>query len=380
MRVIIVGGGAGGTIVANRLSRLLSDMMDRGDLEIVVLDKSEYHYYQPGYLFVALGEEEPEHFIRKERELLDENIKFYHGDQGEVVKIMARENKLQTKDGKVWDYDYIVIALGSQPYPDAIPGLKEGSYSFYTLEDAIKLRDALYEFKSGKIVVGITMLPYKCLVAQYEILFALHDLFLKEKRDAKFEYFFPLKGTHQHPAVSQVGERWMVEKGIKIYAPFNVTKVDPDKKVIYSKENIEIKYDLLIVVPPHISPRVVRDSGLANMWIPTDPYTLKSNEYDNMYLLGDITDIQGVPKAGSVADSQALVVAKNIASRIKKTGLVYKYDGSAFCFIMHSMDEAGYLYMNYTKPPIISLPSKYAMWMKMLYNELYWGMTLKAEI
>ncbi|MGC8598840.1 MAG: NAD(P)/FAD-dependent oxidoreductase [Thermoplasmata archaeon] len=380
MRVIVVGGGAGGTIVANRLSRLLSDNVDRGELEIVVLDKSEYHYYQPGYLFVALGEEEPEHFIRKERELLDENIKFFHGDQGEVVKIMAAENKLQTKDGRIWDYDYIVLALGSIPYPDAIPGLKEGSYSFYTMEDAIKLRDALNDFRSGKVVVGVSSLPYKCPVAQYEILFALHDLFIKEKKDAKFEYFFPIKGTHQHPAVSPVGERWMVEKGIKIISPFNVTRVDPDKKVIYSKENIEIKYDMLIVVPPHISPRVVRDSGLADMWVPTDPYTLKSLKYNNMYLLGDITDIQGVPKAGSVAEYQASVVAKNIASRIKKSGTVYKYDGSAFCFIMHSMDEAGYLYMTYTKPPVISLPSKYAKWMKMLYNELYWGMSAKAEI
>ncbi len=380
MRVIVVGGGAGGTIVANRLSRLLSDMVDRGELEIVVLDKSEYHYYQPGYLFVALGEEEPEHFVRKERELLDDNIKFYYGEQGEVVKIMAKENKLQTKDGRIWDYDYIVIALGSQPYPDAIPGLKEGSYSFYTLQDSIRLRDAIYEFKSGRIVVGVTSLPYKCPVAQYEILFALHDLFIKEKKDAKFEYFFPLKGTHQHPAVSPVGERWMVEKGIKINSPFNITRVDPDNRVIYSKENTQIKYDLLIAIPPHISPKVVTDSGLANMWIPTDPYTLKSIEYDNMYLLGDITDIQGIPKAGSVAEYQASVVAKNIASRIKKTGVVYKYDGSAFCFIMHSMEEAGYLYMTYTKPPIISLPSKYAKWMKVLYNELYWGMSVKAEI
>lgn len=380
MRIIVVGGGAGGTIVANRVSRLLSDLMDRGDLEIVVLDKSEYHYYQPGYLFVALGEEEPEHFVRKERELLDENIKFYHGEQGEVVKIMANENRLQTRDGKTWEYDYIVLALGSVPYPDAVPGLKEGSYSFYTMEDAIKLRDALRDFRGGNVVVGVASIPYKCPVAQYEILFALHDLFIKEKKDAKFEYFFPLKGTHQHPKVSAVGERWMAEKGIKIISPFNITRVDPEKKVIYSSENREIKYDMLITVPPHISPRVVRDSGLADMWVPADPCTLRSPKYENMYLLGDITDIQGVPKAGSVAEYQASVVAKNIASSIKKSGTVYRYDGSAFCFIMHSMDEAGYLYMNYTRPPVISLPSKYAKWMKILYNELYWGMSVKAEI
>lgn len=380
MRIIVVGGGAAGTMVANRLVHVLSDHVDRGDVEVVVLDKSEYHYYQPGYLFVALGEEEPEHFVRKERELLDEKIKFYHGDQGEVVKIMANENKIQTKDGKVWEYDYVILALGSVPYPESVPGLKEGSYSFYTMEDAIKLRDALMKFKSGKVIVGVASLPYKCPVAQYEILFALHDLFLKEKKDVKFEYFFPLKGTHQHPAISPVGERWMAEKGIRIISPFNITKVDPDKKVIYSKENIEIKYDLFIVVPPHVSPRVVRDSDLASMWVPTDPYTLKSLSYDNMYLIGDITDIQGVPKAGSVAEYQANVVAKNIASRIRGSGTVYRYDGSAFCFIMHSMDEAGYLYMTYTKPPVISLPSKYAKWMKILYNELYWGMSAKSEI
>ncbi|MGC8580603.1 MAG: NAD(P)/FAD-dependent oxidoreductase [Thermoplasmata archaeon] len=380
MRILVVGGGAAGTIVANKLARALSDKIDRGEAEVVVLDKSEYHYYQPGYLFVALGEEEPEHFVRKEKELLDERVKFYYGDQGEVIKIMANENKVQTKDGKVWDYDYVVVALGSYPDPNGIPGYKEGAYFFYTLEDSIKLRDAINNFKGGKVVVSVTSLPYKCPVAQYEILFALHDRFKKEGIKAEFEYLFPIKGTHQHPMVSPVGEAWMKEKGIKITSPFTLTKVDPENRIIYSKEGIEVKYDLFISIAPHKSADVIRNSGLAAMWIPTDPYTLKSKSYKNMYVLGDTTDIPNVAKAGSVAEYQAAIVAKNIISDINKTNNYYRYDGAAYCFIMHSMDKAGYLYMTYTKPPTISLPSKYAKWLKLAYNEMYWTMSARAEI
>lgn len=380
MRIIVVGGGAAGTIVANKLSRALSDQIDRGDMEIVVLDKSEYHYYQPGYLFVALGEEEPEHFVRKERELLDERVKFYYNEQGEVVKIMPDENKVQTRDGKIWDYDYIVIALGSYPDPNGIPGYKEGAYFFYTLEDSIKLRDAINEFKGGKVVVSVASLPYKCPVAQFEILFSLHDRFKKEGKNVEFEYLFPIEGTHQHPVVSKKGEQWMKEKGIKITSPFTMTKVDPQNRIIYSNDGKEVNYDLFISIAPHKSADVIRNSGLADMWIPTDPYTLKSKKYNNMYVLGDTTDIPNVAKAGSVAEYEAFVVTKNILSDIKKTGNYYKYNGAAYCFILYSMDKAGYLFMTYTKPPTVSLPSTYAKWLKIVYNEMYWTMSAKAEI
>jgi sulfide:quinone oxidoreductase len=380
MRILILGGGAAGSIVANRVANELLNNIEYNDVEVVVLDKSENHYYQPGYLFVALGEEEPEHFVRKERDLLDDRVQFYSGDSGEVVKIMPNDKKVQTKDGTIWTYDILVIAMGAYPDLDAIPGYREGAYTFYTLEDSIKLRNAISSFQSGKIVVHVTSIPYKCPVAQYEILFALHDKLKKENKNVQFEFVFPLPGTHQHPMVSPIGQKWMNEKGIKITSPFNLTKIDPASKVMYSKEGTEVKYDLLISIAPHKTADAIRNSGLAPMWIPTDPYTMKSKQYDNIYVLGDNTDIPNVAKAGSVAEYEAAVAAKNIIATIKKTGTVYKYNGAAYCFVMHTMDKAGYLYMDYFTPPIISLPSKYAKWLKLAYNELYWSMSVKSEL
>ncbi|MGC9166973.1 MAG: NAD(P)/FAD-dependent oxidoreductase [Thermoplasmata archaeon] len=380
MRIIIVGGGSGGTIVANKLVRGLSTDVDRGNIEIVVLDKSAKHEYQPGYLFVALGEEEPEHFVRNERDLLDEKVKFYSGPQGEVVNIIPKENKLKTADGKEWQYDILVLATGSVPDPSQVPGLKESAYFFYTMPDAIKLRDAINNFKGGKVVISVTSLPYKCPVAQYEMLFALHDRLKKENKNAEFIYLFPIDGTHQHPMVSKVGESWMNEKGIKIMKSFVIESVDSNNRIIKSKDGRTVNYDLFINIPPHRPSDVIIKSNLGNPWIPTDPYTLKSKQYPNIYVLGDTTDIPNVAKAGSVAEYEAAVVTKNIIADIRKTNNYYKYDGSAFCFIMHSLDKAGYLYMNYTTPPFISMPSKYAKWVKLLYNELYWSMSEKAEI
>ncbi len=379
MRIFVLGGGAAGSIVANKVAVGLGDLVDRGEVEIVVLDKSEYHYYQPGFLFVALGEEEPEHFVRKERDLLDNRIQFYHGDKGEVVKISPGENKVITKDGTEWKYDILVIALGSIPDYDAIPGFREGAYAFYTPDEALRLRDALNKFESGKIVVEVSAVPYKCPVAQYEIIFALHDRFKKEKKNVTFEYLFPLQGTHQHPVVSPIGKKWMDERGIKVTSPFNPTKIDPEKKVIYSKEGIEVNYDLLISIPPHKAPDVIKQSGLGD-WIKVNPFTLEVNGYNNIYALGDNADLPGVAKAGSAAEYQASAVAKNIIARIKKSNSVYKYNGAAYCFIMTAEDTAGYLYMDYYHPPTVSLPSKYAKWMKLVYNELYWGMSVKAEL
>ena len=379
MRILVLGGGAAGSIVANKVVAGLGDLVDRGDVEIVVLDKSEYHYYQPGYIFVAMGEEEPEHFVRKERDLLDSRIQFYYGEKGEVVKIIPNENKVLTKDGTEWKYDILVIALGSIPDYDAIPGFREGAYAFYTLDESVRLRDALNKFESGKIVVEVSALPYKCPVAQYEILFALHDRFKKEKKNVTFEYLFPIPGTHQHPMISPIGKKWMDERGIKVTSPFNPTKIDPEKKVIYSKEGIEVNYDLLISIPPHKAPDVIKDAGFGD-WINVDPFTLEVNGYKNIYAMGDNANIPNVAKAGSAAEYQANAVAKNIIGRIKKSGNVYKYNGAAYCFILTSEDRAGYLYMDYYHPPTVSLPSKYAKWMKIAYNELYWGMSVKAEL
>ncbi len=380
MRILIVGGGAAGTIVANKVARGLSDDVDRGVTEVVVLDKSNKHEYQPGYLFVALGEEEPEHFVRNEKDLLDEKVKFYSGAQGEVVSINTKENKVKTADGKEWTYDILVISTGSVPDPSPIPGLKDAAYFFYTMEDAVKLRDALNSFKGGNIVISVTSLPYKCPVAQYEILFALHDRFKKSGINANFTYLFPINGTHQHPVVSKVGESWMNEKGISIMSSFVIDSIDSKNRVIKSKDGRTVNYDLFIAIPPHRPSEVIIKSGLGNPWIPTDPFTLKSKQFKNIYVLGDTTDIPNVAKAGSVAEYEAAVVAKNVIADVKKTNNYYKYDGSAYCFIMHSMDKAGYLYMNYFTPPLVSLPSKYAKWVKLIYNELYWSMSEKAEL
>ena len=370
MRILIVGGGTGGTILGNNLARRLSGEIRAGKARITMLSASDKHMYQPGLLYVAFGQMMPDELYRDQASLLESSIEF-HVDP--VEKFMLDKNRVKTRSGKTHEYDILVIATGSRIVPQEIPGLSEGSETFYSEAGAVKMFKRLREFQGGAvaIVVGV---PHKCPIAPVEVTFALHDYFkargIREKVHMKYHY--PIGRIHTIENVAIWAKPEFDRMGVEYETLFNVKEVDVENKVVRSEEGTETQYDLLISIPPHRGMEVVETDGLGQGgWIPTDRHQLKMTGHDNVYVLGDTTNLP-VSKTGSAAHFEAEVVAENIASMIKIGTPVREYDGKVYCFIETGHDSATYAMFNYANPPDLKSPNKSMHWFKMSYNKMYW--------
>ena len=369
-RIVIVGGGAGGTITANLLARNLHHELTTGQVVINMITNSPDHVYQPGFLYIVFDKVRSEEIVRKQRDLLDSHINLFVDP---ATKIDREHNVVHTQSGKEYPYDFLVVATGSRIVPETIPGLAEGGHFFYTLESAKKLREALKDFEGGKVVISVGV-PHKCPVAPLEITFMLYDYFKQKDMLDKVElqYTYPIKRLHALEPVANWALPQFESKGIKYEVLFNMEEVDPVKKVLKSMEGVEMKYDLLITVPPHKGAPVIEDSGMGkNGWVATNKQTLNNESYTNVYICGDTTDIP-ISKAGSTAHFEADVIAERISSQIQEGSSSTRYDGKVVCFVETGFDEATYVWFNYKNPPKPTPPSKMLHWMKLGYNRLYW--------
>ncbi|WP_316366709.1 NAD(P)/FAD-dependent oxidoreductase [Candidatus Thiodiazotropha sp. CDECU1] len=370
MRILVVGGGCGGTILANNLARRLAVEIRKRKVRITMLSASDKHMYQPGLLYVAFGQMMPDELYRDQLSLLEPSIEF-HVDP--VEEFHLDQNKVKTKSGRTHEYDVIVIATGSRIVPEEVPGLAEGSETFYSEAAAVKMFKRLREFEGGKvaIVVGV---PHKCPIAPVEVTFSLHDYFktrgIRDKVHIKYHY--PIGRIHTIENVAKWAKPEFDRIGIEYETLFNVKEVDVENQVVKSEEGTETEYDLLISIPPHRGMEVIeRDHMGDGGWIPTDRYKLTMEGYDNVYVLGDTTNLP-VSKTGSAAHFEAEVVAENISSIIKIGTPVRDYDGKVYCFIEAGHDRATYAMFNYENPPDLKTPNKSMHWFKMSYNKMYW--------
>ncbi len=370
MRVLIVGGGTGGTIVANNLARRLAPEIRARKASITLLSASDKHMYQPGLLYVAFGQMMPDELYRDEASLLETSINF---QVDPVEQFELDKNQVKTKSGKTYDYDVLVIATGSRTMPREIPGLEEGAETFYTEEGAVKMFKSLRELQGGKIVI-IVGVPHKCPIAPVEVTFSLHDYFkargIRDKVEIKYNY--PINRMHSIENVAKWAKPEFDRMGIEIETLFNVEEVDAKNKIVKSMEGAEDHYDLLISIPEHHGMEVIEKNELGkNGWIPTDRHTLTMEGHDNVYVVGDTTNLP-VSKTGSAAHFEAEVIAENIASIVKIGTPVKEYDGKVYCFIEAGHDKATYAMFNYLNPPDLKSANKSMHWFKMSYNKMYW--------
>jgi sulfide:quinone oxidoreductase len=257
--------------------------------------------------------------------------------------------------------------------PEQVPGLTEGAETFYTEESAVKMFKRLREFQGGKVgvVVGV---PHKCPIAPIEVVFSLHDYFkargIRDK--VKLKYHYPIGRIHTIEQVAKWAKPEFDRLGVEYETLFNVKEVDAKNRIVKSEEGTEYAYDLLIAIPPHRGMEVIEKDELGQGgWIPTDRYKLTMNGRDNVYVLGDTTNLP-VSKTGSAAHFQAEVIAENIASIVKIGAPVRDYDGKVYCFIEAGHDRATYAMFNYINPPDLKPPNKSMHWFKMAYNQMYW--------
>ncbi len=369
-KVLIVGGGLAGTIVANGLCRQLRDELSSGAVAITMIGATDKHMYQPGLLYIPFGKMREADLFRDQRKVLDRRVP-YIVDPAKNIDV--EKKAVTTESGKSFSYDYLVIATGSRIRPDNIPGMVEGGHWFYDLDGARKLRDALAAFEGGKIVVNVNA-PHKCPVAPLEITFMLHDYLagrgLLEK--SEITYTYPVGRLHALEPVAH----WTVPEfekfGIKSETFFNTKEVDPKAKTITSEEGVTLPYDLLVTIPPHSGQQVITDSNLgAGGWVPTVKNTLLKEGSDNVFIVGDTTNIP-ISKAGSTAHFEADTIVDNLSSLLKEERWARDYDGKVFCFVETGMNSGTYVWFNYTTPPNPGPPSQMIHWFKLAYNRLYW--------
>jgi len=371
MKILIVGGGMGGTILANNLARRLSNEMRSGKARITLLSASERHMYQPGLLYLAVGRMTPDELYRDQASLLEQGIDF-HVDPVEEFRL--DKNEVKTKSGKVHGYDVIAIATGSRPTPEEIPGLAESAELFYTEESAVKMFNRLRSFEGGKVVVAMGV-PHKCPMAPLEITFMLYDYFKQRGilDKVKLHYTYPIGRVHSLENVAKWAAPEMDRLGISYETLFNLKEVDGAKKIVKSEEGSETDYDLLISIPAHRGMEVIEKNGLGQRgWIPTHRNHLNMEGRDNVFVLGDTTNLP-ISKAGSTAHFEAEALGENIAAMLKLGSPVREYDGKVFCFIEAGLDRATYAMFDYNNPPQPKPPTKAVHWFKLAYNKLYWA-------
>ncbi|MEI8332653.1 MAG: FAD/NAD(P)-binding oxidoreductase [Chloroflexota bacterium] len=383
-RVLVVGGGVGGTLAANLVSRKLRKRIAAGEADVTVVDSTGQHVYQPGFMYIAMGGERAKNLSRPERSLLDSRVNLVVAN---ATNIDVEGQVVELDNGDRLNYDQLVLATGSRIMPERIEHFAEEAHHFYSAKAAAKLRKALDAFTGGKIVVGIAGMPYKCPPAPLEVSFLieseLRDRGLRDRTE--MHYCSPIGRAFTIESVSEMATPILEEKGIELHTFFNVDEIDPQAKLVKSLEGEELQYDLLILVPPHAGAQLVMDAGLAPApggWLPTDRHTLKVGGRANVFALGDATDLP-LSKAGSTAHFEAPVIAEQVAAAIEgraPSGKHASYEGKVMCFFEVGDGKGTLLQFDYDHPPKPPKPNRVWHLGKIVFNKTYWRTVPRGRI
>ena len=370
--IVILGGGTGGTVLANDLADRLEPELEAGDVRVTLINDDPDHVYKPVWLYVPFGQREPADGRRPLDTLVDEAIDLRID---RVSNIDTEAQRLQFQGGAPSvSYDYLVLATGSTLESEHIPGLAEDGHNYYSESGATDLRDELLEFTDGELVLSVIGTPHMCPAAPLEFVFMADDWFRGRglREDVDITYTYPIQRVHGNPHIAEWARLIMEERNINVETFFNAESVDPAAQTVTSMEGTELDYDLLVTIPPHAGIDIVEEAGLGDDgWVDVDKHTLEAEAAENVYALGDTADT-GVPNAGSVAHYQAGVVGQRLASEIRGRPATATYDGKTLCFIETGMDAASFVEFDYESPPSPAPPSKKLHWSKLAYNESYW--------
>jgi sulfide:quinone oxidoreductase len=390
--IVILGAGTAGTMMANHLHHELKNT----DWSINIIDEKTEHYYQPGYLFLPFDIYKPEDIIKPTSEFIPTGVNWINE---KIDRVSPTENKVYLNNGDIISYKVLIVATGCNIAPEEINGMagaewQKSVFDFYTFEGALALRNKLRDWKGGKLVVHITEMPIKCPVAPLEFAF-LADSYFKNKdmRDkVEITYVTPLSGAFTKPKATEALEHLLHEKNINIEGDFAIEQVDNENKKIIDYGGREIPFDLLVTVPTNKGSEVMERSGMGDdlNYVPTNKATLQSKEHENVFVLGDASNIPA-SKAGSVAHFEAEILTENILRYIKGEPLKDEFDGHANCFIETGNGKALLIDFNYTHEPVegtfpfpglgplrLLKESRMNHIGKLAFRWVYWNMLLKG--
>ena len=345
-RILILGSGFGGLTAANLLRRNLSP-----EHQIVVVDKKEFFMMGLVNLWILSGIRRLEDSKVALNKLENKQITFLND---EVTTIDIFQKSIRTRSNNKLEYDYLIIALGAELAPKEISGfVVNRGFNLYDAEQIPKLREKILALKSGRVAIFITNIPYKCPPAPYEASLLINDILVKngtrDSIDIDLYTPTPIALPVAGPKLSQDIVNLLNDNHINFH-PLHKIKEVLDKEIIEFENGNKTNYDLLIGIPPHKVPAVIKSSGLieeGQNWIDVDKFSLKT-KYENVFAIGDVTEIKVdqmaiIPKAGIFAEGQAKSVSYQIIDEITNQLHNVKFDGRGFCFMEIGSKKAGYL-------------------------------------
>jgi len=391
-KLVILGAGTGGTMMLNKLNETLN----KEEWQITIVDQYPTHYYQPGFLFIPFGIYSQKDVVKPKRDFFPAGAEVI---MSEIEKIEPEQNRVLLKNNAVLNYDYLIIATGTKIRPDEIEGMTgelwhKNIFDFYTFEGASALAKFFKYWEGGKLVLNIAEMPIKCPVAPLEFVF-LADWYFTERgiRDkVDIHFVTPLPGAFTKPKAASILGNFLEKKNIKLTADFNIARVDNENKSIVSWDETEIPFDVLVTIPTNMGDEAIARSEMGDElnFIPTDKHTLKSDKYDNIFVIGDATNLPS-SKAGSVVHFEAEVLTENLLSAIDGKELRAKFDGHANCYIESGFGKGILIDFNYETEP---LPGKFPLpgigpfslleetkmnhYGKVMFRWIYWNILLKG--
>jgi sulfide:quinone oxidoreductase len=385
VRIVVLGGGTGGTLAANRLRR----HFPIDDVHLTVVDQDDSHVYQPGLLFVPFGLTSPDDIVRPRHAQLHTGIEYL---QSPIDRVDIETRKVYLERGAPVPYDILVVATGATLLPAETegllgPGWMERVFTFYSLEGAAALAAALTRFDRGRLVVNVVDMPIKCPVAPLEFCF-LADWFFREHgvRDRiDITFATPLDGAFTKPVAAAALAGLLEEKGVNLVTEFNTGTVDGEAGKLVAYDGREIAFDLAAVVPLHGGAEYVgRSPGLGDElnFVPADPHTLQSHARPEIFVLGDAADLP-TSKAGSVTHFEGEVLVENVRRFVAGEALDGRYDGHANCFVETGFNKALLIDFNYETEPLPGhFPAKIGLPLlkesranhigKLMFQWMYW--------
>jgi sulfide:quinone oxidoreductase len=392
-KLLILGAGTAGTMMANKMRKHLA----REQWDITIVDQFKTHYYQPGFLFIPFGMYTKNDVIKPKSDFFPIGV---HVIYSKIDRIKPEENNVLLEDGVVLKYDYLIIATGCKTAPDEVDGLNDklwykDIFDFYTVEGAVALASYFKTWKGGELVINISELPYKCPVAPLEFAF-FADAFFTERgmRDkVNITYVTPMPGAFTKPRATKMLGDLLEQKNINLIPDFAIMEVDNDEKKIIDYGGTEVKFDCLVSVPPNMGDGAIERSGMGDdmNYVPTDKHTLRSDMYENIFVIGDATNIP-TSKAGSVAHFAAEILEENIMCAIEGRPFTASFDGHANCYIETGYGKGTLIDFNYDTEPLPgSFPfpglgpfgllkvSRMNHYGKVLFRWIYWHILLKGK-
>jgi len=391
-RLVILGAGTGGTVMANVLRKRLAP----AEWTITVVDRDTDHFYQPGFLFVPFGLYERRQLVKDRSKVLPKGVDLV---VAAIEGIDPAKAEVRVAGGEALPYDLLIVATGADIVPSETPGLLDGwrdtIFDFYTMDGSAALAGKLDAFKGGTLAVHVVEMPVKCPVAPLEFTFLSDWYFRRRKLRQAVDIVFvtPLPGAFTKPVAAAVLGTLLEERRIRVVPDFGTERVDAAARKIVGFDRREVPYDLLVTVPTNMGAEVIERSGLGDelRFVPTDPKTLRSKRHDNIFVIGDATNLPS-SKAGSVVHFQAEILAGNVERALAGKPLAEEFDGHANCFVETGGRKAILIDFNYEVEPLpgrfpfpvigplpLLKPSRLNHLGKLAFRWIYWNMMLKGR-